>query len=431
MGKTIGRMPHWGSPFRGAYFLVLCAMASATAIPPSELFNRQAICPASYSSCSFASLPANFCCPTEQTCMALAGNTTLLCCPKGSDCAKIKTIGCDVSLQDAVRQPLSLVKTTALTSTLPRCGDRCCPFGYSCQEGECVKDRDQNTPPPPGTATTAKPTSAPTNSPSSPSGPVRSTPVAADPGAQPTDSADSAAAGSGEETNQSSGGPSGAVIGGVIGGVFAAIFLIVLITCVLFKRKKKVEDAPSLKLTRSSSSFGNIISNPIIVEGRAMRSDFNRGPANRSIDGSTLEGVAAMRKSLSSAGSDSTRTRNLTANGLRQSSVAFGYPGADVTGQANPYAMKDEDFSPAPRTPRQQTADREPSSVSINVFADPLTLTPESASNAPRGNQKRYSNMTTFTQLMDQADLGGVARGDPYVPFRPSTSRDESPVRRT
>ncbi|KAK0632330.1 hypothetical protein B0T14DRAFT_541736 [Immersiella caudata] len=383
---------------QGAHLFAFLATASATAIPPSQIFSRQdSTCPKDYSSC--ANFPGNFCCPTTQACISLAGGTTLLCCPQKSDCQRIVPISCDISLQDASKKPEAVVKTTALTSQLPKCGDRCCPFGYSCGSGkdECVKDKEQKAPPGASTSTTTS-ASASASATATSASSQTSIPAAT------TTSSDSG------------GGPSGAVIGGVVGGILAAIALAVIAACILIKRKKKAAGTPSLKLSRSSSSFGNIISNPIVMEGnlKAMRSDFNRR-ASRSFDGSTLDGFAPTRKSISSRGSNSSRTRNLTGNGLlRHSSIAYGYNPADLP---NP---------PPPRTPRQ--GDREPSSVSINVFADPLTLTPESAAHAARG--KRNSGMTTFTQLMDEADLGGVARGQAYVPYRPQTAGDGSPVRR-
>jgi hypothetical protein len=396
---------------RGAHLFAFVATVSATAIPPSEIFSRQEpTCFKNYSSC--ANFPANFCCPTNQACTSLAGGTTLLCCPTGSDCVRIVPISCDISLQDASKKPEAVVKTTALTSQLPKCGDRCCPFGYSCEKDECVKDKEQKAPPGASTTTTSGASATATSVSSRTDAPATTT-TSSD---VPTETADLANGEPGAvEENQSGGGPSGAVIGGVVGGALAAIALAVIAACLLVKRKKKkAAGTPSLKLSRSSSSFGNIISNPIVMEGAQMRSDFTRR-ASRSFDGSTLDGLAPNRKSISSRGSNSSRTRNLTGNGLlRHSSIAYGYNPADVPNQ------------PPPRTPRQ--GDREPSSVSINVFADPLTLTPESAAHAARG--KRNSNMTTFTQLMDEADLGGVARGQAYVPYRPPTVGDGSPVRR-
>jgi hypothetical protein len=70
-----------------------------------------------------------------------------------------------------------------------------------------------------------------------------------------------------------------------------------------------------------------------------------------------------------------------------------------------------------PHTPRQN---REPSSVSINVFADP-NITPD---RTPESNaNRRYTHMTTFTQMLDSAGLDGVARGDPFLPYQPESEQ--------
>lgn len=393
----------------GAYLAALFTMASTTAIPASQLFSRQALtCPAKYAKCP--DFPDNFCCPTGNACISLAGGTTLLCCPPGSGCARIKTISCDLDLQDASKKPEAPIKTTVFIVDLPKCGSMCCPFGYTCDKDECVKDKDQKRKPEPPSTTAPSPSATSTSIPN----PTGTTSPAVTNSAEPTPTSGLAAGESGNvDSNQSISGPSAAVIGGIVAGAVAAVVFAVAVACILVRRRKKNKEdmAPSLKVTRSSSSFGNIISNPIIVEGNPMRTDFNRR-ATRSFDGSTLDGGALNRKSIGSAGSGSSRGRNLTGNGtLRQSSVAYGFSAGELQ---NPQP---------PRTPRQgDQGDREPSSVSINVFADPLALTPESATHGAR--RKRNSDMTTFTQLMDEADLGPVARGQPYVPYRPSTAGD-------
>ncbi|KAI1347481.1 hypothetical protein F5Y01DRAFT_318675 [Xylaria sp. FL0043] len=102
-------------------------------------------CASGWDLCLEDGLPNNFCCPTLSTCHVLAGNTTLLCCPGGSDCSTIQPIVCNISLQDPAANPEAVVKTTALSATLPTCGEQCCPFGYSCNgNGNCVEDEDQS-----------------------------------------------------------------------------------------------------------------------------------------------------------------------------------------------------------------------------------------------------------------------------------------------
>ncbi|KAL0943818.1 GPI transamidase component pig-S/T [Colletotrichum truncatum] len=88
--------------------------------------------------------PDYFCCPSDKTCMVLASNTTALCCPKGASCEAISTIICDITAQDVVENPDSPIHTTKLDKSLPKCGNRCCPFGYKCQgDSVCVLEKDE------------------------------------------------------------------------------------------------------------------------------------------------------------------------------------------------------------------------------------------------------------------------------------------------
>jgi hypothetical protein len=76
-------------------------------------------------------------------------------------------------------------------------------------------------------------------------------------------------------------------------------------------------------------------------------------------------------------------------------------------------------------TPRLQ---REPSSESINIFADPSTAGSGSVQmqmreRATNGDRDRESKYTTFTDMMERAELGGVGRGEPYVPVMEAVPR--------
>jgi hypothetical protein len=55
---------------------------------------------------------------------------------------------------------------------------------------------------------------------------------------------------------------------------------------------------------------------------------------------------------------------------------------------------------------------REPSGENIDVFADPDTVRSTTHGNV----DKRSTRGTTFTDMMNQADLGDVHSGRPYVP---------------
>lgn len=100
-------------------------------------------CPSStFNSCG-NQVPSNFCCPSNEECLVLASNTTVLCCPKGT-CKTIRPIVCSIQLQDAALYPDAPILTTALDKQLPRCGNACCPFGYTCsKDRECVLNDNQ------------------------------------------------------------------------------------------------------------------------------------------------------------------------------------------------------------------------------------------------------------------------------------------------
>lgn len=278
---------------------------------PAQLFGRQdSTCgDSSYTQCTQAGLPDDFCCPSDHSCIALAGKTTALCCPAGSDCAAIRPIPCDVSLQDKSLHPENVVMTNALTGTLPTCAGMCCPFGYTCDGGgNCILNSDQNAKPftsaaqsstttAPSTAkssetvgvTTAS-ASATASATSSGSGSGSATATGSE--SQSSASSTAAAAEGSGSSGESSGPSAGLVAGGVVGGIAAAVFLGMLVWFFVKREaKRKTESEKELPRSSRSSSFGNIINNPMtnslrdggcpviskpIVDENAMRSDFGR-----------------------------------------------------------------------------------------------------------------------------------------------------------
>lgn len=264
---------------------------------PEEIFSRASTCgDSSYVQCSGAGLPSDFCCPSGQSCVALAGNTTAICCPEGSSCAEIETIPCDVSLEDKSQHPAAVVMTSALTGTLETCGDQCCPFGYSCNgDGNCDMNSDQSAKPSTSSATASATVSTTATATSG------STTESASVGVSPTSGTDSSAtatstassgSGSGSSTasaaadststsgsssdtspegSSSSGDSSskaGVVAGGVIGGLAGAVLLgfLILFFVKRERRRKEAEknggDNGDGASTRSSS-FGNILTSPV------------------------------------------------------------------------------------------------------------------------------------------------------------------------
>ncbi|KAK3984813.1 hypothetical protein QBC44DRAFT_312813 [Cladorrhinum sp. PSN332] len=410
-------------------------LTGVLAIPASEIFRRQDTCFQNFKSCGISGLPGFFCCPNNQRCISLAGGTTVLCCPQGSTCRKIEPLPCDITLQDGQKNPDSVIKTTALKGTLPKCGAQCCPFGYSCENNECVVNANQNVAPvQSGVSSTARPSSTSTGT----SGPTNTgTRTTAAPTG--TRSADSD-----ESTTSASPEPTGPPIAGIAGGAAAGavILIVIAVLAFIFIRKRKAATTNSksgspLKLSRSTSSFGNIISGPIVQENSTLRTDFARVPPPAaaknsfsddndpgSVTGAMLDDDS-MFFSPGSSNNGGMMPRQPPA--ARMSSVAYGYggpspppanygPSPQVPSEyARMPAMpnnNDDDYYEdmlMPQTPRQG---REPSSVSINVFADP-NITPDRTPET--GNDRRYTDMTTFTRMLDSADLSGVARGEPYV----------------
>ena len=395
----------------------LAALVSTTwAIPTNDLFGRQSsTCPANSSRCSQGDLPDNFCCPSNTTCISLAADTTILCCPGTSDCTRIQPISCNITLQDVDQFPGAVIKTTALRGELGRCGSgTCCPFGYLCNSGsQCVKNINQNVAP--------VQMGSPSTTSSSPS------PTRTNTDASPTDSSSDQKEEPPTEDNSRKG-PPVAVIAGASVGAVAAVLGVGALAFLLVKKKKNNDEnsemSDTLKLTRSTSSFGNFISNPIVAEDSTLRTDFGRLPTTRK-PGDGDSSILQSPESLSAfpRPPSATQQRNVAA---RQSSIAYGYAAPATSPFLYSQNLHPDDNTLVPETPKRGQ-EREPSSVSINVFADPRTLTPESANNN-LGYAERYNRMTTFTQMMEEADLGGVARGQSYVPYRPgSASQQGSP----
>ncbi|KAH6619618.1 hypothetical protein B0J18DRAFT_249371 [Chaetomium sp. MPI-SDFR-AT-0129] len=491
--------------------------AAASAVPFHELFQRQSqqtqtssTCAPNWNRCKNPDFPDYFCCGASTTCIALAANTTVLCCPAGSDCLRIQPVPCNLQLQDGKLNPDAVIKTTALDGKLGKCGDQCCPFGYSCVDRLCVRDRNQNAAPigtgggkPSATTTTtggANPTSTGTG----------------DPTANPTGSNSSS-------DNNNNSNSNSTPVAAIAGGATAAGVIIIgaaVLAFIFFRKRNKDSDGEKPnrpggnsppKLSRSTSSFGNLISNPIVADN-SFRTDFARGPGPRtppedpdSVTGALIDSSVNSPEAGAGAGGAMPAVplaAALAGHQQQQQGAYGGYgnldpgpglganlgaggrgpggPGAGGPGGQNVYLRMP--FSPSdpndiddeiyhgggpaglggylPQTPRQQQfprggppqqgqqlqpgqqdkREREPSSVSINVFADPNITpdrTPETHADeyedvAVRdtrvggpgpggpggqggGGNNRYTQMTSFTQMLDKADLGGMARGESFL----------------
>jgi hypothetical protein len=351
-------------------FAVILGSVPLHAFYGRELFERQSSCVSGYVHCNDA--PAGFCCESTARCLLLAKNTTVRCCPNGGTCQVIDPITCDISQQNISLFPSAQLKTTNLTASLPTCGSLCCPFGYSCSGGTvCTMNANevQNSLPPSSTSTIASsPTFSPTRS-------STSKPLAA--GSAPPPISQSPSPATQPACNAF---PAGAVLAGFFPGLIGGAFLAVAIFCLFGAYRRRQH--------RLSGGFG--ISEPIYHESSAMRADFIR-----------KQGSAP-----------STPTRQPTIERVRslfrRSTAATG---AD---------MSETPRTPVPAMPRQTPPSQRASGECINVFADPLTA---------RTMPSRDSHLTTFTDMLREANLSRVARGEPFVHRTSSSTTQSAPLR--
>ncbi|OHE98916.1 hypothetical protein CORC01_05812 [Colletotrichum orchidophilum] len=416
---------------RATVLSILLASAHAASIP--SVFGRQDTCAAEgFTSCGNG-LPGNFCCETGKNCITLAGNTTVLCCPEGSSCEKIKTITCNINLQDPQAYPDAPIKTKALKGKLGTCGDDCCPFGYSCNSlTQCVLDSDQTKAPEEASTTPPEPTSTSTAAPSV-------IPTTLTPSTTPADN----------DNKDNDTFPTAIVIGSLC-GLLVGVGLGVALLLFCARRRRRSPPPPNEKKrgggsgaprpSTSTSSFGNIISEPIpITDNATVRTDFIlKTPStthsySRSGSGSVKSPTAYKANGHNRLSSTATTLAHHPIGLARSDSAPRTPPsrgpggglglGAGVgSGTAVPpiRGMRPNSGSrrfqppnvPNPLAPpKPGYLQREPSSESINVFADPRTV-----GGSGRPGAKRN---TTFTDMMEEAELGDVRRGKPYVPNTP------------
>ncbi|KAH6606521.1 hypothetical protein Trco_005674 [Trichoderma cornu-damae] len=430
--------------------LLVSALASfVSASPTGSVLIRDTQCSAGLQSCP-AGLPNNFCCPQGTSCIPLAGNTTALCCPTGQTCEKIQPITCDVTQQDPSRNQESPIKTNVFDVPLDKCGSNlCCPFGYSCTGGNrCQKNSDQSKSPegagPSSSASsttatpaaTAPPTSAEPSSPSATSlviAPVttptslpteESTPpsLTSSPASAPT-------VGAGSETpeassSQRSSPKTASIVGGVIGGSAVLVVLGVFLFLFVRRRSRRHQNGHPekpgfgrIKHLGPGPQGSSIISDPIL-QPNSYRADF-------------------IRKSPSVSSSISQRPPQIVldhANSSRRLSIPnpFDSPNPSDHSPTNSQASISSEDERNARTGvvgsrlapiramkasstrvYPQNVSREPSGEVLNVFADPIMMS--------SNYDKRQTHATTFTDLMIEADLGDVRRGQPYLFPEPMT----------
>ncbi|KAF1845962.1 uncharacterized protein K460DRAFT_338753 [Cucurbitaria berberidis CBS 394.84] len=236
------------------FYLITSAITSVNA---SVLFHRQApTCGGNQNlqQCG-TGFPSSFCCPKDTTCMSLNSPSvqSVICCPSGQDCAFIQTITCDINQLNATLHPdnqMHLAETNGVD--LPKCGDKCCPLGYTCKGGMCSKDSTTSP------SASASPTSI-TGPTSSATNPASASQTSNCPVAAPI------------QTSQGFDGRSFAA------GFFPGIVLGALSTIGLIWAIKKRRESQAK--ARYSGDFGHVarqISDPIYDPMHAARTDFMR-----------------------------------------------------------------------------------------------------------------------------------------------------------
>ncbi|RBQ82644.1 hypothetical protein VDGD_04177 [Verticillium dahliae] len=465
-----------------------CLLASAKAASIPSIFQRddQAVCGGKNLFQCSSGVDDGLCCKTGDTCIYLAGGSTVLCCPAAT-CNRIMPIQCNVAAQNPANFPNAPLKTTALRAELPKCGDNCCPFGFTCNsDGQCDMDENQSERPSERPASEISSTTvAPTSTLPSPSI-ITSTPEPTATSATATSSSTTTPTAGAEEQQQDNNNsseddkksfPTAGVVVGVLGGVLVLIGVAAgVFMCLSRRRRNHSRASPSSpsrpfssekkhsalrRAASSTSSFGNFISEPIPNDASALRTDFIlKTPSTAGANNTTTAKRASQRLSAlfrrdapSGSGGATAMVANprspprIPARTLSNATMTTSDPRAALyippirtmrnqqrpviqTGSAwarGPAArvaavLATTPTEPAvPVTPRLQ---REPSGECINIFADPGTVGGGNGDRLMPGGllpprAKRNTSATTFTELMEEAQLGDVRRGDPFVPRTP------------
>ncbi|GFF35574.1 hypothetical protein IFM61606_02117 [Aspergillus udagawae] len=407
-----------------------------TTISPSYAFNNllnraSDSCPASYEQCNNSNLPSSFCCPSTSTCVSLDNGSSAICCPSGQSCAFIEPITCDVSQQNATLHPKAVVKTIRLGDTLPKCGNSCCPFGYSCQSNSICAMSTSTSAIATGSisslpTTTSNPSSASTKASTDSTASTTSTApttattsskvtdtASSTDGVQPTiitasDPADSSASSAASNCHGTSTAvtttcpsyPTKAIIAGFFPG--AAFGAVLALLAMFLMRRRNNNLPPSVKIAQHTqrTSSGTLIgiSDPIPSEENAYRTDFLlRRSLKRNSEGA--------RSMLQRTG---TRVKSLFGSTPKPSQMASKPP-------------------PLPLTPPQQV--RMPSTESIKVYTPPGTFASTGVLRPEPYPTIVVENGATFTEMIDQVGFKN-SKGDPsYRVNETPRSRSKSPLR--
>ncbi|KAG5968932.1 hypothetical protein E4U58_001677 [Claviceps cyperi] len=414
---------------------LLCLFATVASTSPA-VFARVDQCAAEgLQSCSLQGLSQSFCCELDRICMALAGSSTVMCCPKGSSCEAIRPITCDIEAQNPVTNHRAPIKTLAQTSKLPKCAANgsCCPFGFTCAEDGnlCLKDKDQSQTPEGYEAATSSHVSkvVPESTGARPSSATAAVETATEiaagtvAGTAAGTATGTAAAAAAAETSQPAvyeglGPGKTSVIGGVVGGALALILLSVVVFLCVRSRKGDANSEKPFFYSQSSGSrlCGQNISAPIANPETAYRTDFIRKtPSTRSSRSGHQASRFSQTPQLGRAPLvdprlsipnpfDSPTSSDRSSTRSRYSAASDHYDQVVYTGQVGAKLKPIRTLTPS--------ALRQSRRVSIRDFADASSINGNGNYNA----QSDAYRQTSFSAMMEEASMGDVHRGQPYVP---------------
>ncbi|KAJ5774188.1 hypothetical protein N7457_009084 [Penicillium paradoxum] len=398
---------------RPSVLLLLTLMASIRpgwALDSFDIFPRGSeACPSSYARCSSTKLPNDFCCPSDSTCISLDEASSAICCPAGKDCDYISPIVCDVQQQDTSLYPESQIKTTRLDDSLPKCGDACCPFGYSCQgNNTCsLNKKTSTTATITGSSSSTLPTSLSTTATSARDPPTTITPVPSPSSEKSNNSTTFADL----ETSCPSF-PGEAIAAGFFpGAIFGAIAALLISLCFRRRARKNEPEMQEGKSgphwsQRSSAGAPLSISNPIPQDDTSYRTDFLRSPP---------------RARRSSIGGRSTRSV-LHRTGSRVRSLFSGYPRHD------PRLDKDVPAVPMPPAPVTPPRQRQPSTESIKVYSPPGEFSHSRTVLVPEPYPSSLSRPgTRFSDLMQVVGFPHDGKGK--LPYATGEKARQNPFR--
>ena len=272
----------------------------------------------------------SFCCQAGAICISFNNDQNVLCCPAGNNCRTVMPISCSVNLFNATLFPNNPLHGSKPVKDLAKCGEKCCPPGFTCKDGLCLADDTSTTGAAAPASLSSAPGTRPTPTPTSVgSGPANTNPVDLD---------------ASVICNQF---PVGAVLVGFFPGLIVGSLLTIAFILCCGRRNKQG------KHNDSDSTLGPVaakISDPIYHDNGANRTDFLRRKSRKS---PKTPSTLGSRSSVSSP--PISRVRSLFSRTPTMTSKRWD---------------RDSQRQDMPATPPNQIK-REPSMESITIWSPP------------------------------------------------------------